>query len=103
MKQRGQPAFFIAAQQAPIVQGTAQTSPTVTAKIFRQLARVRYGICLSRFLGELNTKSGGERSLWNERRTIWLDERMPALLQILRMEWPAVKLGEIKIRTKQPR
>ena len=103
MQQRGQPALFIATQQVPIVQGGAQASPTVTAKIFRQLAGVRYGICLSRFPGELNTKSWGERSLWNERRTIWLDKRMPALLEVLRVKRPAVKFGEIKIGTKQPR
>ena len=102
MEQRSQPALVLATQQAPVVQGDTQASPTVTAKVFRQLARVRYGIGLSRFLGELNAKSGGERSLWNKRRTIWLDKRMPALPQILRMKRPAIKLGEIEIGTKQP-
>ena len=102
MEQRSQPALFIATQQAPLVQGGAQASPTVTAKVVRQLARVRYRIGRSGFLGELNAKSGGEGSLWDKRRTIRLDKRKPALLQILRMKRPAVKLGEVEIGTKQP-
>lgn len=102
MEQRSQPALVMASQQAPVVQGGAKASPAVTANVFWQLARVAYGIGLSRFLGELNPKSGGERSLRSKRRPIWLDKRMPALLQILRMKRPAVKLGEIEIGTKQP-
>jgi len=102
MEQRSQPALFMATQRAPVVQGGAQASPTVTAKVVRQLARVRYRIGRSGFLGELNAKSGGEGSLWDKRRTIWLDKRIPALLQILRMKQPAVKRGEVEIGTKQP-
>lgn len=103
MKQRSQPVSFLAAQQGPFVQGNAQTSPTVAAKIFGQFARIRYSVCLSRFPGELNAKSGRKRPLWNKWQAARLNKRSPALFKILRMKWPAVKVGKIKIRTKQPR
>ena len=103
MKQRGQPASFTAVQQIPFVQGNAQTSPAITSKTFGQLARIRYGIFLLCLPSELNAKSRGERPLRNERRTIRVDKGTPALFEILRVKRAAVKPGEIKIGTKQPR
>src|SRR5690348_16462587 len=103
MQQRGQPAFLITAQQTPIVQRIANALPTVTAKILRELARIRCGIGFPCFPGKLNTKSRGERSLRNERRSVRIDKRTPALFEILRVERAAAKLGQIKIGTKQPR
>ena len=103
MKQGSQPGFFPAGQEGPFVQGNAQTSPTVAAKTFGQFTRIRYGVCLSRFPGELNAKSGRKRPLRNKWRAARLNKRAPALFKILRMKWPTVKVGKIKIRTKQPR
>ena len=102
MKQAGQAGFFLAAQQGPLVQGNAQTSPTVAAKIFGQLTRIRYSIGLSRFPGELNTKSGRKRPLRNKRQTVRLDKRAPARFETLRMQRAAIEVGKIKIGTKHP-
>lgn len=103
MKQGSQPGFFLAAQQGPFVQGNAQTSPTVAAKTFGQFARIRYSVCLSGVPGELNTKSGRKRPLRNKWQAARLNERAPALFEIPRMQRAAIKVGKIKIRTKQPR
>ena len=102
MKQGSQPGFFLAAQQGPFVQGNAQASPTVAAKTFGKFTRIRYSVCLSRFPGELNTKSGRKRPLRNKWQTVRLDKRAPALFKILRMKRPAIEVGKIKIWTKQP-
>lgn len=103
MEQRGQPAFFIAGQQAPAVQCAAKTSPTITAQTLWEVTRVRYGVCLSCFARELDTEPRRESALRNKRGTVRLDKRLPARLDILRMERAAVELGEIKIGAKQPR
>jgi len=102
MKQASQPGFLLAAQQGPFVQGNAQTSPTVAAKTFGQVTRIRYGVCLSRFPGELNTKSGRKRPLRNKWRAVRLNKSAPALFEILRMQRAAIEIGKIKIGTKQP-
>jgi hypothetical protein len=103
MKQGSQPGFFLAGQRGPFVQGNAQTSPTVAAKTFGQFTWIRYSVCLPRFPRELNTKSGRERPLRNKWQAVRLNKRAPALFEILRMKWSAIKVGKIKIRTKQPR
>lgn len=102
MKQGSQPGFFLAAQRGPFVQGNAQASPTAAAKTFGQFTRIRYSVGLSRFPGELNTKSGRKSPLRNKWQTIRLNKRAPALFKILRMQRAAIKVGKIKVWTKQP-
>ena len=102
MKQGSQPQSFLATQQGPFVQGNAQTSPTAAAKTFRQFTRIRYSVCLSAS-GRVECEIGRKRPLRNKRQTVRLNKRAPALFEILRMQRTAIEVGEIKIRTKQPR